>query len=122
MKKFRTRLVVAFATIMMLIVFASCSLLQMGKYEAVSYKLGPISVDIQDEETPSYIQLKGGNEAIVSISVAGVTWEGTGTWAADDEGKDNTVDITVGGITYEAQINGSTMTLNVVVGEIVLAK
>ncbi len=122
MKKFRTMLVVAFATIMMLVAFASCALLQAGKYEATSYKFGPISVDLKDEESPSFVELKMGGDAEVSISVAGFTWEGTGTWAKDDEGKDKTVDVTVEGVTWEATIDGSTMTLNVGLGSIVLQK
>ena len=62
MKKIRTILVVALATLMMMVVFASCSLLQAGKYEAVSYKFGPLSVDLKDEETPSFVQLKANKE------------------------------------------------------------
>lgn len=122
MKKIRTMLVVVFATIMMLVAFASCAILQAGKYQATSYKFGPLSVDIKNEETPSYVQLKMNGDAEVSISVAGFTWAGTGTWAKDDEGKDKTVDVTVEGVTWEAVIDGSTMTLNVGLGSIVLEK
>ena len=50
------------------------------------------------------------------------TWEGTGTWAADDEGKDNTIDITVEGVTWEATVDGGTLTLNVGLGSIVFEK
>jgi hypothetical protein len=122
MKKIRTFLVASLAMLMMLVGLASCSLLQAGKYEATSYKFGPISVDLKDEESPSFVELTMGGDATVSISVAGFTWEGTGTWAKDDEGKDKTVDITVEGVTWEAKIDGSTMTLNVGVGSIVLEK
>ena len=122
MKKFRTMLVVALATLMMLVTFASCTLLQAGKYEATSYKFGALSVDIKNEETPSYVQLKANKEAIVFISVASFTWEGTGTWAPDDEGKDNVIDVTVEGVTWEATVDGGTLTLNVGLGSIVFEK
>lgn len=122
MKKFRTMLVVVFATMMMLVAFASCAILQAGKYQATSYKFGALSVDIKSEENPSYVELKINGDAEVSISVAGFTWEGTGTWAKDDEGKENTVDVTVEGVTWEATIDGSTMSLNVGLGSIILQK
>lgn len=122
MKKLRTLFVAALAMLTTLVCFASCSLLQRGKYEAVSYKAGSLSMDLTDETNPSYVELQGDDVAVVSISVMGFTWEGTGTWAADDEGKDKVVDITVKGVTWEAKIDGSTMTLDIGVGSIVLEK
>ena len=122
MKKIKTMLLLALAMLMTLMLFASCSVLQAGKYQAKSYKIAGLSLDLQDDAEPSYIELKMNGEAVVSISVAGITWEGTGTWTADDEGKDKTIDITVEGVTWEAQIDGSVMTLDVTVGSIVLEK
>ncbi len=120
MKKFRTILVTALAMLMVLFCFASCG--KTGKYVATSYTVAGFNKKVEETDNPSYVELKGENVAVVSINLTStLKWSGEGTWE-EVEGKENTVAITVGVITCEAVIDGSTMTLDMVVGTITLEK
>lgn len=119
MKKFKTILVSALAMLMVVFCFASC--FKTGKYVATAYTIAGLEKQIEATETPSYVELKGENVASVFINVASFSWSGEGTWK-EVEGKENTVAITVGVITYEAVIEGGTMTLDMIIGSLILQK
>ncbi len=119
MKKFRTILVTALAMLMVLFCFASCG--KTGKYEATAYTIAGFTKPVEETDTPSYIELKKDNEATVYIKLGTLSWSGDGTWK-ESENKENTVLITIGIITYEATIEGGTMTLNMLIGSVTLEK
>ncbi len=119
MKKFRTIMVTVLAMLMVLFCFASCG--KTGKYEAVAYTIGGWKKEVEETDDLSYIELKKDNVATVSISLGTLSWSGDGTWKESEE-KENTVLITVGILTYEAVVEGGTMTLNMGIGSVELKK
>ena len=118
MKKVKAFFVSLLAVVMCLFCLVACG--EKGKYEVVSYTVGGFKQEVSDDDS-SYIELKSDDVAVVYIKFGTMSWEGEGTWAKDED-KDDTVNITVGGITYSATIDGDTMTLNMIVGSIVLEK
>lgn len=116
MKKVKTFFVSLLAVMMVFFCFAGCG--ETGKYEAVSYNLGALSIDVA-EDNGSYVELKGGDVAVVYIKVSSMSWEGEGTWKKGDDGA---VTITVSDVTYNATIDGKTMTLDMGIGSIKLEK
>lgn len=117
MKKMKVLLASILTIVMCLFCFAGC--FQTGKYEAVSYKAGPITMDVSGDDA-SYIELKSGDVAVVSINLAVVKLEGEGTWAKGEE--KGTVVIDVDGAKFTATIDGSTMTINILGTELILEK
>ena len=119
MKKFRTILVTVLAMLMVVFCFASCG--KTGKYTATSYTIAGFTKVVEETEDPSYVELKKDNVATVYIKLGTLSWSGDGTWKESEE-KENTVLITVGIITYEAVVDGGTMTLNMGIGSVELKK
>ena len=117
MKKVKVLLVGILTLVLSLFCLVGC--FEQGKYEAVSYSLGSLSVEV-DEDDDSYVELKGDDVAVVSISVGTLTWEGEGTCTKGEE--KGTVVITISGIEHTATIDGSTMTLDLGIGSIKLEK
>ncbi len=91
---------------------------QTGKYVATSYKAGPITMDLTDSN--SYVELKGGDEAVVSIDFALGKLEGTGTWAKGEQA--NEVIITVEGVEYIATVEGGELTLDIFGSKLIFKK
>lgn len=98
--------------------FASCALLKVGKYEAVSYNFGAISVDVSAEDA-SYVELKMDKTAKTSIKIASVTIEGEGTWKENDDGS---ITLSIDGRDYSAKVEGNELVLSVTVGTITFKK
>lgn len=115
MKKVKLFLVSLLTVILSLFCLVGCT---TGKYKAVSYKIGPASVDITDEDNESYVELKGDNTAIVHVKVATISVDGTGTW----EEKDDKISITIEGVTYSATEKDGVLTVNFLIGSVVLKK
>ena len=81
-----------------------------GKYVATAYKAGPITMDLTDSD--SYVELKGGDEAVVSIDLGAVgKLEGTGTWEKGEQA--NQVFITIENASYTATIEDGKMTMDI---------
>ena len=118
MKKMQALMVGILTIVLSFCCFASCALLKAGKYEAVSYKLGPISVDVSSDDA-SYIELKMDNTANASIKIASVTIEGTGTW---EEKEGDSITLTIEGKEYSATVKGGELVLSLVVGTITFKK
>ena len=103
---------------LVLSLFCLTGCFESGKYEAVSYKMGSMSVEVA-EDNESYVELKSDNTVVMSIDIAGfMTLEGEGTW---EKGEENYV-LTVEGIEYKATIEKGVMTLNLGIGSIILEK
>ena len=117
MKKLKVFLVSLLTVVMAMFCLGACG--QQGKYEAVSYKLLGATVDISGDDA-SYVELKSKNEAVVSITIASMTWEGTGTWEKGEE--KNTVVITIDGVSHNATVEDGKMTLDMGVGSIIFEK
>ena len=107
MRKMKTAIVSMLAALMALFCLVGCG--TTGKYIATAYKAGPITMDLTDSD--SYVELKGGDEAVVSIDLVVGKLEGTGTWTKGEE--KNTVVVTVEGIEYTATIEDGKMTMNI---------
>lgn len=112
MKKVKCCLVSLLTIVMALFCFAGCG--PVGKYTATKYKLGGISMDIDNSE--SYIELKLDKTATIhiDISVINMTIEDSGTW---EKSEDNKVIITGENLTYTVTVDGNTLTYGVVVFE-----
>ncbi len=115
MKKVKLFLVSLLTVILSLFCLVGCT---AGKYKAVSYNLGFVSFDITDEDNESYVELKGDKTAIVHVKVDVISVDGTGTW----EEKDDEISITIEGITYNATEKDGVLTVNFLVGSVVLKK
>ena len=95
------------AALMALFCLVGCG--QTGKYVATAYKAGSLTLDLT--ESTSFVELKSGDEAVVSIDLGIGELEGTGTWAKGEE--KNTVVITVDGIEYTATVEDGKMTMSI---------
>ena len=116
MKKMKVLLVGILTLVLSLFCMTGC--FESGKYEAVSYKAGPMSIEIS-EENESYVELKSDKTVVMSIDVAGfMTLEGEGTW---EKGEDNYI-LNVSNVEYKATIEKGVLTLDVGVGSIVFEK
>lgn len=80
-----------------------------GKYVATSYKAGPITMDLTDSN--SYVELKGGDEAVVSIDFTLGKLEGTGTWTTGEQASE--VVIKIEGVSYPATVKDGKLTLDI---------
>lgn len=118
MKKMKTLLVGILTIMLSICCFASCALFKAGKYEAVSYKFGAMSIDVSSDDA-SYIELKSDKTVNVSIKIAAVTLEGEGTWEEND---DDTITIVIEGVNYTAKVEKSELELTLVAGTIVFKK
>ena len=109
MKKVKLYLVSLLTIVMALFSFVGCG--PVGKYTATSYKMGPVSVAIEDSN--SYIELKLDKSATIHIDIAGVmTIEDRGKW---EKGEDKEVKITTENTTYTVTVDGNTLTYGVIV-------
>ena len=118
MKKMQALMVGILTIVLSFCCFASCALLKAGKYEAVSYKLGPVSLDVSSDDA-SYIELKMDKTANVSIKIASVTIDGEGTW---EEKEGDSITLTIEGKEYSATVKGGELVLSLVVGTITFKK
>lgn len=118
MKKMKALLVGILTIMLSLCCFASCALFKAGKYEATSYKLGALSVDVSADDA-SYIELKMDKTAKVSIKIASVTIDGEGTWEENDDG---TITLEIEGVKYSAKVEDGELVLSLVAGTIVFKK
>lgn len=116
MKNVKVFLVGFLTLVLSLFCLVGCG--KTGKYEAVSYTIAGFTKEVEEGEN-SYVELKGENVAVVSISVGSLNWEGEGTW---EEGEDGKVSIKVGLFTYTATIDGNEMALDMGIGTINLEK
>ena len=119
MKKVKLMFVSLLTVIISLLCLVGCG--TAGKYEAVSYKIGPASIAIENQENPSFVELKGDNTAVVSIDLANGVLEldGTGTW---EEKEDKKIVITIEGVPFNATVDGNTLTVQLLAGSVVLEK
>ena len=117
MKKVKVFLVSLLTVALAMFSLASC--VQPGKYEAESYKLGSLTMEISDDNA-SYVELKWNKDAVVSIQVASMTWEGTGTWKSGED--KNTIVITINDTEHTATVDGDELILDMGVGSIVFEK
>lgn len=108
MKKIKTIVVSMLAALMALFCLVGCAS-TTGKYVATAYKAGALTLDLTD--STSYVELKSGDEAVVSIDIVVGKLEGTGTWAKGEE--KNTVVITVEGVEYTATVEDGKMTMSI---------
>ncbi|MBE7085730.1 MAG: hypothetical protein E7366_01060 [Clostridiales bacterium] len=115
MKKFKLFLVAILTVIMSVFCLASCG--ASGTYKVTSYKAGPISIEVE-EDNESYIKVKG-DEVTMSIKVGSVKLEGTGTC---EKGEDNAYVLTIEGVKYNATIEKGVMTINLLGTELILEK
>ena len=81
MKKMKVLLVGILTLVMSLFCLVGC--FEEGKYEAVAYKAGPLTVDIKADEDNSFIELKGDKTATVSINIIIGKIEGEGCKESD---------------------------------------
>ena len=117
MKKLNVMLVGLLTLVLSLVCFSGCFLHQ-GKYNAVSYKFGPIAIDAPEG---SYIELKGDEVANVYIKLGSIAIEqDDATWTAGEESNEYVLTTDIGEMTFV--IDGSTMTLETAVGTITLEK
>ena len=107
MRKIKMAIVSMLVVFTVLFCLVGCG--QTGKYVATAYKAGSLTLDLTD--STSYVELKGGDEAVVSIDLVVGKLEGTGTWAKGEE--KNTVVVTVEGIEYTATVEDGKMTMNI---------
>ena len=119
MKKIKMLLVGLLTVLMSLYCLTGCYLLQVGTYKAVSYKAGPVSIEV-GEDNESYVELKYNKEAYVSIDLVVTKMEGTGTWEAGEE--KNEVIITIDEVKYPVTIEGNTMTVEILGTEVILER
>lgn len=116
MKKLKVLLVGLLTIIMSLFCLTGC--FEKGKYEAVSYTSGPVTLDVSSEDA-SYVELKSDDVAVVSINLDVMKLEGEGTWT---KGEDGEVIIKIGVAEYTATIDGKTMVLDMEIVKITLEK
>ena len=117
MKKLNVMLVGLLTRVLSLVCFSGCFLHQ-GKYNAVSYKFGPIAIDAPEG---SYIELKGEEVANVYIKLGSIAIEqDDATWTAGEESNEYVLTTDIGEMTFV--IDGSTMTLATAVGTITREK
>ena len=110
MKKVKSYLVALLTIVMALFCFVGCT--PFGKYTATAYKIGSVSIEIEDGN--SYIELKIDKTAVIHIDIAGVmTIEDSGTWERGEEDKEYI--ITTENTTYSVKVDGDTLTYGVVV-------
>lgn len=119
MKKVKLMFVSLLTVIISLFCLVGCG--TAGKYEAISYKVGPASIAISNQENPSYVELKSDKTAVVSIDLANglLKVDGTGTW---EEKEDKKIVITIEGVAFNATVDGDTLTVQLVAGSVVLQK
>ena len=107
MRKIKMAIVSMLAAFMALFCLVGCG--TTGKYVATSYKAGSVTMDLTNSD--SYVELKGGDEAVVSIDLGVGKLEGTGTWTKGEE--ENTYVITIESIPYTVKIEGGQMTMDI---------
>ena len=82
------------------------------------------TITVEEGEPTSYVELKSGNEAVISIHIDMLffekTIESTGTWEKGEE--DKTVVITTDNGEYTVIVDGGTMTLDLGVAQLILEK
>ena len=96
--------------------FAGCG--AQGVWRVESYEIAGFSKEV--EESSSYIELKSGNIATLSISVGTMKFEGDGTWSKGEE-KDSYV-IEFNGAKYPVKMIDGDMIVDFLIGKIVLEK
>lgn len=114
MKKMKALLVGILTIMLTLCCFTSCALFKIGKYEAASYNLSGLSLDVSSDDA-SYIELKLDKTAKASIKVASVTIDGEGTWEENDDGS---ITLIIEGVKYSAKVEGGELVLSLLVGTI----
>ena len=107
MRKIKMAIVSMLVVLTALFCLVGCG--QTGKYVATAYKAGGLTLDLTD--STSYVELKGDDEAVVSIDLVVGKLEGTGTWTKGEE--KNTVVVTVEGVEYTATVEDGKMTMNI---------
>jgi predicted small lipoprotein YifL len=117
MRKIKMAIVSMLVVLTALFCLVGCG--QTGKYVATAYKAGPITMDLTDSD--SYVELKGDNEAVVSIDLGTVgKLEGIGTWTKGEQA--NQVFITVEKASYTATIEDGKMTMNIFGSSLIFTK
>ena len=119
MKKVKIWLLTLLTVVMALFGLSACG--ETGVYKVTEYKVGMGSIDVDEDFTDSYIELKSGNKLVVSIDIANVaTLEGTGTWEKGEE--KNSYILNIEGIEYPVKIVDEEMVITIAVVQIVLEK
>lgn len=124
MKRVKLALVSLLMVIISLFCLAGCG--YNGKYVASKIKMGntTTTITVEEGEPTSYVELKSGNEAVISIHIDMLffeqTIESTGTWKKGEE--DKTVVITTDNGEYTVIVDGGTMTLDLGVAQLILEK
>ena len=120
MKKIKVFLVGLMTVILSLFCLVGC--FKSGRYEAVAYKAGPITIDItaEHEEDVSFVELNFDKTANVSINIAIGKIEGSGTWE-NGEGE-NEVVITIEERKYTATVEDGKLIVEIFGTQIIFEK
>ncbi len=118
MKKTNAILVGILTLILSLFCLVGCG--ENGVYKVSEYKMGAVSVDVDETKTESYIQLNSDKSVKMVLKVASVSLNGEGTWEAAEE--KNTYKLSVDNIDYTVKIEKGEMTITVGGLDIVLVK
>lgn len=116
MKKCKLFLITVLTVILSLFCFAGC--FEQGKYEIEEIVTGNTVKEV--DNNLSYIELKKGNVAVVSIDLALLKVEGEGTWKKGDE--KNQIIISIKGIDYTVVKESDTLTLDAGLAKLVFEK
>lgn len=110
MKKVKLYLVSLLTIVMALFCFVGCG--PIGKYTATAYKMGSMSIDINNSN--SYIELKIDKTAEIHIEISALNMsiDDSGTW---EKGDDKEVVIKTENTTYTVTVDGDTLTYGVIV-------
>ena len=121
MKKLSVVLATLLTFILSLTCLTSCFLYQ-GKYKATAFVVGSTTTEIEDSD--SYIELKGDEVAVASISIdipviGTQTIQGTGTWT---KGSDDNYILGVSGMELTFTIDGGKLILDLELVKIVFER